>query len=237
MKKSRLLVTILSLCSLTAGAQFFNAIGIAAGISYSKQGWSEEQFATQEQYLLKFNGAVLAEFFDNPVYKWRSEIMYNELGTKEFVYSTKYANQTNFISFNNYLKYQHEFFKFIPYVLIGPRVEYLLSRSAQVFPDVIGGMYTIHVSAAVGIGVEKVCYSRFKPFIEFFYNHDIMPSFIGNVGSIAPEYSPLYKTVLSETIMQHDFELRIGVKYHIKGTSKCPAVDNKADGGFPNNPQ
>lgn len=236
MKKSRLLFAILSFCSFTAGAQFFNAIGIAAGVSYNKEGWSEEQWASQEQYLLRYNGAVLAEFFDDPVYKWRSEVMYNMLDVKELVSENKFVNQTNYISFNNYLKYQHEFYRWIPYVLIGPRIAYLMTRSAGVFGDVIGGMYTIHVSAAVGIGIEKVCYSRFKPFAEFFYNRDIMPSFIGNTGSIAPISSPLYHTVLNEIIVQRDYELRIGVKYHIKGKPKCPTVDNKADGGYMNNP-
>ncbi|HTB32497.1 MAG TPA: hypothetical protein VK808_10750 [Bacteroidia bacterium] len=228
MKKIKFVVAIIFLFSVAARAQFFNAIGLAAGISYGKEGWSQDQWATQEQYLLKFNAAVLAEFFEDPVYKWRSEIMYNQLGTKELVNEGKFVNGTTYISFNNYLKYQHEFFKFIPYLLIGPRVAYLFQRSPQIFGDVIGGMYTIHVSAAAGIGAELVSYSRFKPFIEFFYNHDIMPSFIGNTGSIAPLGNPLYHTVLSETIMAHDYELRIGIKYHIKGQSKCPAVINPA---------
>jgi hypothetical protein len=237
MKKSRIIFVLLLACSFAANAQFFNAIGIAAGVSYNKEGWSNEQWGTQEKYLLRYNGAIIAEFFDDPKYQWRSELMYNMLGVKELYLQNTFINQTNYITFNNYWKYKHEFYKWIPYFLIGPRVAYLMTRSAGIFGDVIGGMYTIHVSAAAGIGVEKVCYSRFKPFIEFFYNHDIMPSFIGNVGSIAPITSPLYHTILSETIMQRDYELRIGVKYHIKGKPKCPAVDNAADGGFPNNPK
>jgi len=225
MKKSVLIVAILLLCRFIAGAQFFNAIGIAAGISYNKEGWTAEEYATQEHYLFGLNGAVLAEFVDNRTYKWRSEIMYNQLGTKEYVGEGKYINHMNYFSFNNYLKIQHEFFDFTPYFLIGPRIAYLFSRSAEVFPDVIGGMYSFHVSGAVGVGVEKVCYSRFKPFIEFFYNHDLMPSFVGNISSLGPN-PPLGGVVT--TIMQHDFELRIGVKYHLMPTSKCPAVINPA---------
>ena len=150
--------------------------------------------------------------------------MYNALGTKELYLTNKYINSTNFISFNNYLMIRHEYFKWIPYFLIGPRVAYLMSRGG-VFGDVIGGEYLIHVSAAAGIGIEPVWYSHFKMFVEFFYNHDIMPSFIGTINSLTP---PPLSYQMSEVVMKHDYELRIGLKYVFDGRSKCPHVDNPA---------
>jgi hypothetical protein len=228
MKKSRLLAVVLLLASFSAGAQFLSAIGIAGGISYGKETWSNEQWSTQEKYLLGFNGAVLAEFFTNINFQWRSEIMYNQLGTKEEVATNEYTNQTNYLSFNNYLKYNYPLFNFIPYFLIGPRVEYLFSRGAAVFPDAIGGMYSFHVSGAAGIGISKICYGHFKPFAELFYNRDIMPSFDGKVASIDP-YSPLKGTEIPEVIHNHDYELRIGVKYVFsRNKGECPHVDNSA---------
>jgi hypothetical protein len=229
--KRAIMACVLFIISFSAKAQFFNAMGAAAGISYGKEGWSEEQWATQEKYYLRFNGAILAEFFDNPVYKWRSEFMYNQLGTQELVVANKFTNATTYISFNNYLKYQHEFFKFMPYVLIGPRIAYLFSRSASVFQDAIGGMYTIHISAAAGAGVELVSFSRFKPFVEIFYNHDVMPSFSGTVASTSPF---LNKEAIPEVINNHDYELRIGLKYVFRPRDKCPHVDNSAGGHFKN---
>jgi len=214
---------------MSCSAQFFYAIGAAAGISYGKEGWSEEQWASQEKYILRLNGAVLAEFFDDPRFQWRSEIMYNELGTKELVVTDKYSNLTNYITFNNYLKYRHEFFRIVPYGLIGLRVAYLFTRSASIFPDAIGGMYTIHVSAAVGAGIELVTYNHFKPFIEAFYNRDVMPSFIVHVASIDPYLKP---TAISEVINNHDYELRIGIKYVFDPGEKCPKVYNR--GAFKN---
>jgi len=226
MHKSRLLLAILFLTGFSVRAQFFYAIGAAAGISYGKEGWSHEQWETQEKYLLGFNGALLAEFFSDPNFQWRSEIMYNQLGTKELVNANGYTNRTNFISFNNYLKVNYPLFDFIPYILIGPRVDYLFSRGAAVFPDAIGGMYSFHVSAAAGIGAEKICFGRWKPFIELFYHRDIMPSFIGSVASIDPNLS-LKGTSLSEIINGHNFELRIGVKYVFDRKPECPHVDNR----------
>ncbi len=225
MKKSKLIAVLFLLSSFSAGAQFVSALGAAAGVSYSKEGWNPEQWATQEQYLLRYNGAVLAEFFTDPVYRWRAEIMYNALGTKEVVISNKYVNATNYISLNNYLKYQREFFKFIPYILIGPRVEYLFSRNASVFPDAIAGMSSIHISAAAGAGVELVSFSRLKPFIEVFYNRDLMPSLSGTIASNSPYDNG---APVSEVITNHDFELRIGFKYVLRARNKCPRVINPA---------
>jgi hypothetical protein len=227
MRKSKLLFVILFFTSFSAGAQFFYAFGTAVGISYGKESWDHEQLETQEKWLLGFNGALLAEFFSDPNFQWRSELMYNQLGTIEAVNGNNHTNWTNFISFNNYLKVNYPLFDFIPYVLIGPRVDYLFSRGATVFPDAIEGMYSFHISAAVGIGAEKICFSRWKPFIEFFYHRDIMPSFIGKVASIDPN-PPLSGTTLSEIINGHNFELRIGVKYVFDRRPQCPHVDNSA---------
>jgi hypothetical protein len=227
MRKSRLVFAILCLSSLSAGAQFLYSLGIAAGISYGKEGWSNEQWSSQEKYLLGFNGAVLAEFFRDENFQWRSELMYNQLGTKEAVAADNYVNRTNYISFNNYLKIKYPLFYFTPYILIGPRVEYLLSRGAAVFSDAIDGMYSFHITGAVGIGIEKICFGHFKPFLELFYNRDIMPSFIGHVESNDP-YQPLKGTTISEVINSHDYELRIGVKYVFDRRSECPRVINPA---------
>jgi len=216
MKKSRVIVAVLLLSSFSAGAQFLYALGIAPGLSYGKEVWSKEQFGAKEKYLFGLNGSLLAEFFPNPVFKWRSEIMYNQLGTTELFDANTYINNTNYISFNNYLKIQHEFFRFMPYILIGPRVEYLFSRNASIFPQAINNMYKLHLSAAIGAGVELISYSRFKLFTEVFYNRDVMPSFSGNVNGIPT------------VIIQHDYEWRIGLKYVFKPRDKCPRVINPA---------
>ncbi len=233
MKKIKIIVVLFSFCSFSAGAQFLYSLGVGVGINYGKENWNEERYAAQEHNVMKYHAAVLAEFFSDPVYKWRSELMYNQLGTTEYYYTNKYVNSTNFISFNNYLMYRHEFFRWIPYLLIGPRVEYMMSRGGE-FSDVIPREYLIHVSGAVGVGIQPVWYSHFKVFLELFYNHDIMPSFIGSISSLNPNFIP--SPQISETIMKHDYELRIGIKYVFNAKSKCPAVDNKADGGYMNNP-
>ena len=226
MKRRKLLFALFLMGGVAVKAQFLHAVGFGVGLSYGKENWSAEQWATQEKYLLGFNGIIFAEFLEDPNYKWRSEIMYNGLGTNELVEKSNYTNRTNYISFDNYLKYQYELDKIVPYALIGPRLEYVFTRSASIFPDAIRGMQSIHLSAAIGAGIELVWFSRIKPFAEVFYNHDIMNSYYGNVKSISPY---LNGSEMREIIGQHDYEFRIGFKYIIKGkVVGCPRVINPA---------
>jgi len=226
MKRNVITIFVIWLSVISAHAQFFNAIGIAAGQSFSKEQWSSEQWQTQEKYLEGLNIAVFADFFDNPNFQWRSEIMYNRLGTKEYVQTVQYVNKTDYLSFNNYFKCSLPLFSWTPYLLIGPRLEDLNDRVAGIFPDAIAGMKSLHLSAAVGIGVEKVTFGTIKPFLEVFYNRDITPSFNGEVISNSPNLMPA--PTIAEKIMTQDFEWRVGLKLPLQRKTKCPHVDNSA---------
>lgn len=226
MKKGLVIIIFIWLSMVSAQAQFFNAIGIAAGQSFSEEQWSAEQWQTQEKYLEGLNIAVFADFLDNPNFQWRTELMYNRLGTKEYVQTVQFVNNTNYISFNNYFKCSLPSYSWIPYLLIGPRLEYLNDRSAGIFPDAIAGMKSLHLSAAMGIGIEKISFSRVKPFLEVFYNRDITRSFSGQVFSNSPNEPA--GTTIPEKIITQDFEWRIGLKFSLEKKTKCPHVDNSA---------
>ena len=227
MKKRIVLIIVSWLSIASAHAQFFNAIGIAAGQSFSKEQWSTEQWQTQEKYLEGLNIAVFADFFDNPNFQWRTELMYNRLGTKEYVQTVQYVNKTDYFSFNNYFKCSLPLFSWTPYLLIGPRLEYLNDRSAGIFPDVIAGATGIDLSAAVGLGIEKVSFSRVKPFVEVFYNRDIIPlTFNGHALSNSPTEPA--GTTTPEKITTIDLEWRIGLICSLERKTKCPHVDNSA---------
>lgn len=218
MKKSIIIAAIVLLGVFSVNAQFLYSLGLSLGASYGKEHWSNEQPGTQEKYIPGLNVAAFAEFFKGPYVQWRSEFLYNQLGTKEVVMGNSYTNHTNYVSFDNYLKINVPQYNFVPYFLIGPRIEYLVTRDAAVFTDVIDRMPSVHISAAAGIGVSKICFTHVKPFIEFFYNRDITPSFNGH---------SLYSG-FPETIYSYNFELRIGLKYVFKAKEKCPHVDNSA---------
>jgi len=211
-------------------AQLVDAVGVAGGITYGTHEWNPSEFNTQERNLLGFNVAGLVEFFHNPYYRWRVEASYDQMGSKELVFQM-FTNRTTYITLNNYLKIQYRLSFLMPYILIGPRIEYLLINSPQVYGDVIGTFPKFWFTVAGGVGVELITKSLFRPFIEGFYNRDILRSGHGNVA--LPLYDPSTKITTTyiepTTVFYHGFEARIGIRYVLdikQAPPKCPKVIN-----------
>lgn len=97
-------------------------------------------------------------------------------------------------------------FAIIPYVLIGPRLEYNLKQRMQT-PEATASFLKLHVSPAVGAGVEFVSYSQIKFFVEAFYN----PDFPIQDAYIQPELH----------IRNINWELRVGLKYEFLSRESC----------------
>ena len=201
--KRLFLLFIAVTAGIDAEAQFLNSIGITAGGSLANQKFSFEnpEAISRKKYVIGLNGSVFAEFFSGNYARWVSEIQYNQKGSKDRQPEGDYRNKLQYICWNNYLKLRYEMYSIIPYVLIGPRLEYNLSQNTA-SPAVTGNFLPIHVSAAAGAGVEFVSYSNFKFFTEAFYNPDII--------------MPAYKANGLE-IRNRNIELRVGLKYEFKG--------------------
>lgn len=199
-------ITFLFIISLTPlHAQFFNALGVTAGVAYGNQRWTDKNLDTQERkkYILGFNGSVMAEFFSHDYLRWVSEFQFNQKGSKESTDVADYRTKLNYLCFNNYLKLRYEMVSIIPYILLGPRLEYTLSGGSNE-PRVIGNFSPLHISFAVGAGLELVAYGPFKIFAEAFYDPDITNAY--NQNGLA--------------IKNYPFELRIGVKKVFGKSSK-----------------
>lgn len=178
-------------------AQFVNALGVTLGVTYGNERWIDDNLKTSERkkYILGFNGSVLAEFFSHDYVRWVSEFQYNQKGSAEKTAAANYSTKLNYLCFNNYLKVRVELLSIIPYVLIGPRIEYKLSGGSN-NPRVTGSFVPLHVSLAAGLGMELVAYGPFKFFTEAFYDPDVMNAY--SVGGLK--------------IKNYPFELRVGVK-------------------------
>ena len=202
---------------LGSKAQFLNSIGITGGVSYSNQKFffRDPSEVLKKKYKWGFNGSVFAEFFSHDYVRWVSEIQYNQKGSNdkrsETNPDTTYTlrNRLQYLTWNNYLKIRYELFSIIPYVLIGPRLEYKLTQRMQ-SPEVTSDFLKLHVSPAVGAGIEFVSYGQIKFFVESFFNPDIIQD-----AYIAPELH----------IRNKNIELRVGLKYEFLSKQHCNTPD------------
>jgi hypothetical protein len=197
-----------------AAAQFFQGIGITAGVTKAKQKWFLQMPDSSTEILKKknrigFNGSVRAEFINSDYVRWVTEFQFNQKGCKDKADSATYKNRLNYICWNNFLKLQFETFEGFPYLLMGPRVEYLLNKKIT-SPALAGDFKKFNFSWSVGAGFEKIVYSYFKPFIEIHYNPDT-PFYY------AYETDPL-------DVRNRAWELRIGLIFRPAGHNNCPSV-------------
>lgn len=204
MPMKRLLFFATILIAMPASAQFFQGWGIMAGGTLGRQYWFyDEPIGKEKQkYLLRYNGEVFAEFFSHPTFRWVTELQYNVKGTKHPLpdgSTVKFVNQ--YAAWNNYLMVRKEMYSIIPYVKIGPRVEYVAATD-QAFQQ-------WHFTGSVGAGVEFVAYGPVKFITEAHWVPDATRSY----------------TETSPEIAQHAWELRVGLKFAYGGGGEaCPPV-------------
>jgi len=155
----------LSSIAFQSKAQFLNSIGITAGVSAGNQKFhfKEPIHISKKKYVFGFNASIFAEFLSRDYVRWVSELQYNQKGSIDKQPEANYPNKLQYICWNNYLKIRYEMYSIIPYILIGPRLEYNLTQSTT-SPAITSSFLKLHVSAAVGAGVEIVKYSTIKIF-------------------------------------------------------------------------
>ena len=202
--KKGIVIFLMFLVALQSKAQFLNSIGITAGVSAGNQKFYffDPLAISKKKYVFGYNGSVFLEFFSGDYARWVSEIQFNQKGSLDKRPEGNYPNKLNYICWNNYLKLRYEMDRIIPYILVGPRLEYNLTQETT-SPEITGKFLPLHVSAAGGVGVEFVSYSNFKFFTEAFYNPDLL---------IMPGYKRNGLSVKNKNI-----ELRVGLKYEFGG--------------------
>lgn len=199
--KTFLLFTGLLLSTLLP-AQFFQGWGLMGGATYANQRWryAENDQTEKLKYLLRYNGEIFAEFGSHPTFRWVTELQYTRKGAKHELPGGTVRYQNDYAAWNNYLMIRKELFSIIPYLKVGPRLEYVL-QSAQNFTP-------FHATGSIGAGVEFVSFGRIKFLTEFHYVPDLTRSFSNDLV----------------TIKQPAFELRVGIKFGKAGNATCPGL-------------
>jgi hypothetical protein len=192
-----LLIIVLFLSSVCS-AQLINGYALTGGVSYGNQKFvfSNPAAVERKKYLLGYNGSFFIEWSNRDYVRWVTEFQYNEKGSIDKQDTAKYTNKLQYGCFNNYLKLRYELISFIPYLLIGPRVDFVASQGTS-SPVITDKFKPVHVSLAAGGGIEFISYGDLKFFMELFYNPDI---------------DKAYK-LSTLSIFNKNFEFRIGLKY------------------------
>ncbi len=182
-------------------------MGITAGVSAGNQKFYfyDPNSISRKKYGFGFNASVFLEFFSHDHVRWVSEIQFNQKGSIDKRPEATYPNHLQYLCWNNYLKLRYEMYSIIPYILIGPRLEYDLTQKTT-SPEITSKFLKLHVSPAVGAGLEFVSFTNFKFLVEAFYNPDlIMPAYV------RPGLH----------VQNQNFELRVGLKYEFGRRERC----------------
>jgi hypothetical protein len=205
MKKTVLIASLffnVYLCN----AQLINGFGLTGGVSYSNEKFvfANPSAILKKNYLLGYNGSAFMEFFNGDYVRWVTELQYNQKGSVDKQPTGNDVNKLQYGCFNNYLKIRKEFYAVIPYIMLGPRVEYMISQNTS-SPTITDNFTQLHISPAVGAGIELVSYGNLKFLMEVFYNPDLLYAY---------QTAPL-------NIYNKNFEFRVGFKYVPGKRSTC----------------
>jgi hypothetical protein len=222
MKKTLTLISFLFLISYSQ-AQFLNSFGINVGANMAEHLWRVNTnqhpvptyYDDDQRWKYNWNLGVFAELGQNEHIRWDTELQYNHKGgidVDKFHKATPEPTTTTHACWNNYLKFRYELYRGVPYILLGIRLEYVVS-TATTSPEVARGPFVpLQITPAVGVGWEFITYGAIKPFVEFIYN----PS---------PVIGPPSYHVLDLTLYNREMELRAGIRIELGGGKEtCPKV-------------
>jgi hypothetical protein len=205
--KKIFLILIIASFSLQGKAQFVNSIGFTVGVAACNQHFyfhNPDALLKKQYRFVGYNGSIFAEFFSHKYVRWVSEFQYNEKGSIDKQPEAKYKNKLSYVCWNNYLKFRYELFNIIPYILVGPRLEYKLTQK-MTSPPATGKFAPLHISAAFGAGVEFISFGNVKFFVEGFYNPDLI-KYKQTMAYLSPDLD----------IKNINIELRVGLKYQFR---------------------
>jgi len=166
-----------------------------------------------QKWRYSWNAAFFLEFLSNDYLRWDSELQYNNKGGIDVDVahkSKKLDIHPTHLCWNNYLKFRYEIYAGTPYLLVGPRLEYVLQSSTSSPPVARGNFNRLQITPAAGLGWEFTTFGAVKPFVEAIYNPD--PT------ALVPSYHVLDLTLYNQAI-----ELRVGIRIELQGGKEsCP---------------
>ena len=172
--------------------QVLTDYGVKVAATSSTYDWKVSysgQISPDLRRLSGLNISVFAEWFDNPYLTAVTQLEYSQRGTAEAnqvptsnntITEIIAKNRVDYLSVPIFAKF-HPIRIFInPYILVGPRVDFLLDKQLQ---DIgLKNLVYDHLKKAVlgysmALGIESVSFSEVRVNIEARYNFDFINSF------------------------------------------------------------
>lgn len=210
--------------TIQMNAQFFRGVGVFVGGTSSSHYYKNLNTIDNLSFLHAipapthrsgelpyFSAGIFGEFLRYDHIRWQTEFEYCKKGGIErptLIPGTGLRDGATINSFtniqwNNFAKiFFNEGYRGIPYIMLGARLEYNLSRSIGAYGAVAGSVKKINITPDAGIGYEFASYSKWHVFTEFHYNPDLIRLLAYNV-----------------VFRQRMFELRLGIIYRPRKSS------------------
>lgn len=213
---SRIAVLVLfSMVSLPSNAQLLTAYGIKLGAVAANQTWdytSFPDFKTDNRWGFTAEGFV--ELFDLPFLTAVVELQYTQKGMSESIPVTTESQpdgtgelltlhpRVDYLSIPVLAKLRLSGPVITPYVIVGPRFDFLLSKRGEGYDLVIDKFKGSDFGATLGIGVEADLLSPISLLTEVRYN---------------PSFTNAYQNQ-SLTVTNRSFDFLVGVRLALERT-------------------
>jgi opacity protein-like surface antigen len=182
--KSRLLLALLLLVPVASSGQFIRAFGVKAGAALASQTWdyaaSYNDLSTESRWGI--DAGIYVEWLTIPVFSVSSEVHYIQKGMKFSVLLTSEQSPEGWGEYRTFLPRVDYLSTLLlakarlldgeisPYIVVGPRVDFLLQDRGEGFELVLDKFRDTDVGVTIGAGVEVKSFNLLTLGAEFRYS-------------------------------------------------------------------
>ena len=225
MKKAVIVFSLIFLTTFYSQAQLVKSIALKPGIVWATQDWKFHNIsaASDYHYRMGIHLGANVEFIQHPFISIVTELGYIPKGYRtEYEHSnenqpegtgemTEEIFTTHYLYITPMLKARIEFGAFIPYIFLGPRIDYYLSNEMDGGVFFVGlpeeDMKSMVFGMTYGLGLEYV-FGRVGLAVIFSHQYDFTKAFAIDELNIGPE-----------SIKNNAFVLDLGIKYYFRENS------------------
>lgn len=174
MKHFLFIIILVLVCCSCSHAQFIRGYGIKGGVVLANQDPSPGTYAFKDRIGMDVGAYV--ELVDVPVFSALLELHYIQKGMEG---TTVYDNiSINYLSFPILAKLSIKQFAVTPYLLVGPRIDVMVSNDQYISNIIVGGetireFEDVVFGIDIGLGLETSIVKPLRFLFEFRYSPDI----------------------------------------------------------------